>query len=168
MDDTGHACQVDDRQIDQAVEPGIPRILIEVDRRQHTDRRRDGERDHNEVESADEGRPDAAFPHPPAGHLHEKLQAERWRGAVEEIGDDRNERNDHRHGHAEKRPLGDGLGTLLAGREGGLGEARGGEGDDGHERLFPPHTADHEIRGQVHRKCDAEQKDPGQEQHLIV
>ena len=36
--DAGHAGQVDDRQVDEAGEPVVARVFVQVDRRQHADR----------------------------------------------------------------------------------------------------------------------------------
>ena len=52
--DARHAGQVDDRQVDDAVEPVVPGVLVQVNRRQDADRRGDGQRKDNQVDGSDQ------------------------------------------------------------------------------------------------------------------
>ena len=165
----GHAGQVDHRQVDDAGEPVVARVLVQVDGGQHADRRRDHEREPDQVERADEGRPDPAVGHAPPRHVEDELE----RRATA-----RRARPDSRRSAAaaapsprpsrRRRPWRATAPAPCARRAASARSGRSSERAPGPRRLPPADPAHDDVGGQVDGEGDQEQQRPGQEQHAVV
>ena len=97
-----------------------PGVLVEVNRRQHADRApRSASEMHNQVDGAEQRRPDAAVPHAVARVRQQEIEREDRPRLAEQVADDEHQRDDHQQRHRQEDGLGDELGVLLAARERG-------------------------------------------------
>jgi hypothetical protein len=136
VDDAGHAREVDDGEVDDAVEPVFLRVFVQVDGGENPDRRGDGEGEEDEVERADQRGPDAAGRHAAFRHLEEELEIEGRGGADDQVADDQQQGQDHGRGHGEENPFGHGFLPELAAHRRSLGKP-GLVGGGAHFRRMP-------------------------------
>ena len=111
--DAGYAGKTGHCHIDHPGEGVVRRILGEIYPGENAQGGDDNQGHKHKVECAYQGQPDPAFTST-AGRVAEEVFPGQHRGGFSEYMDDNNEhRNNHQQGNTERRPLGDGLGTLL-------------------------------------------------------
>ena len=103
--DARHAGQAGDGDADDAVQPAFPRIFVEIDRRQHADRRDEDERDEHQIKRADERRPESAVLAFVRRVLPQVIERKDGRGFPENVHEDQQQRHDQHHAKAEHDPL---------------------------------------------------------------